>query len=68
MGDEPVISENAKTVLENRYLIKDEQGKIIETPGRLFSRVARLVASVEANYGVGDDYIGDYWWTSGSKE
>ncbi|HEY5503995.1 MAG TPA: adenosylcobalamin-dependent ribonucleoside-diphosphate reductase, partial [Sedimentisphaerales bacterium] len=35
----------------NRYLIKDEQGKIIETPGQLFSRVARLVASVEANYG-----------------
>ena len=51
MGDEPVISENAMTVLENRYLIKDEQGKIIETPGQLFSRVARLVASVEANYG-----------------
>jgi ribonucleoside-diphosphate reductase alpha chain len=51
IGDEPVLSENATTVLESRYLIKDEQGKIIETPGQLFSRVARLVASVEANYG-----------------
>ncbi len=51
MGDEPVISENAMTVLETRYLIKDEQGKIIETPGQLFSRVARLAASIEANYG-----------------
>jgi ribonucleoside-diphosphate reductase alpha chain len=50
-GGEPVLSENALTVLENRYLIKDEQGKIIETPGQLFSRVARLVASIEANYG-----------------
>ena len=49
--DEPVLSENAVTVLENRYLIRDEQGKIIETPGQLFSRVARLVASIEANYG-----------------
>ncbi len=50
-SDEPVLSENAMTVLENRYLIRDEQGKIIETPGQLFSRVARLVASIEANYG-----------------
>lgn len=48
---EPVLSKNALTVLENRYLIRDEQGKIIETPGQLFSRVARLVASIEANYG-----------------
>ena len=47
---EPVLSENAITVLENRYLIRDEQGKIIETPGQLFSRVARLVASIEANF------------------
>jgi ribonucleoside-diphosphate reductase alpha chain len=50
-GGEPILSENAMTVLENRYLIRDEQGKIIETPGRLFHRVARLVASIEANYG-----------------
>ena len=32
-GGEPVLSENAMTVLDNRYLIKDEQDKIIETPG-----------------------------------
>jgi ribonucleoside-diphosphate reductase alpha chain len=50
-GGEPVLSENAMTVLENRYLIRDEQGKIIETPGQLFHRVARLVASIETNYG-----------------
>ncbi len=50
-GGEPVLSENAMTVLENRYLIRDEQRKIIETPGQLFSRVARLVASIEINYG-----------------
>ncbi|MFH1370899.1 MAG: adenosylcobalamin-dependent ribonucleoside-diphosphate reductase [Planctomycetota bacterium] len=53
-GAEPALSENAVTVLENRYLIKDEQGKIIETPGQLFSRVAYLVASTEANYGASD--------------
>ena len=50
-GGEPILSENAMTVLEKRYLIRDEQGKVIETPGQLFHRVARLVASIEANYG-----------------
>ena len=59
-GDEPALSENGTTVLENRYLIKDEQGKIIETPGQLFSRVARLVASVETNYG-GDENQVNQW-------
>ncbi len=56
-GPEPALSENAVTVLENRYLIKDEQGKIIETPGQLFSRVAYLVASTEANYGAGENEV-----------
>jgi ribonucleoside-diphosphate reductase alpha chain len=59
-GPEPALSENAKTVLENRYLIKDEQGKIIETPGQLFSRVARLVASIEANYGAVEDEVNQW--------
>ena len=53
-------SENALTVLENRYLIRDEQGKIIETPGQLFSRVARLVASIEANYGCNEAEVAQW--------
>ncbi|MGA2093538.1 MAG: adenosylcobalamin-dependent ribonucleoside-diphosphate reductase [Sedimentisphaerales bacterium] len=57
VGEEPVLSENAVTVLENRYLAKDEQGKIIETPGQLFSRVALVVASNEKNYGATDEEI-----------
>jgi ribonucleotide reductase alpha subunit len=48
---EPILSENALTVLENRYLIRDDKGKITETPGQLFNRVAHLVASIDANYG-----------------
>jgi len=50
-GDEPVLSENAITVLQNRYLIRDEAGNCIETPGQLFSRVASLVADIEGRYG-----------------
>jgi len=46
-----VLSENALTVLQSRYLIKDRQGKCIETPAQLFSRVAELVAGAEAKYG-----------------
>lgn len=44
------LSENALRVLESRYLRKDENGKLIETPQQLFQRVARNVASVEKIY------------------
>lgn len=50
-GKAPVLSENALTILQSRYLIKDQQGKCIETPAQLFSRVALLVAKAEAQYG-----------------
>ncbi len=38
------LSPNALTVLEKRYLLRDNSGKIIETPGQLFDRVAKAVA------------------------
>ena len=44
---EPRLSENARIVLEKRYLAKDDTGKVIETPERLFQRVAKFVASAE---------------------
>jgi ribonucleoside-diphosphate reductase alpha chain len=50
-GEMPVLTKNALRVLQNRYLIKDEHGKCIETPAQLFSRVASLVAYAEAQYG-----------------
>ena len=42
------ISENARTVLERRYLAKDN-GKI-ETPEEMLRRVAANVASAEQNW------------------
>ncbi|MEW5747291.1 MAG: vitamin B12-dependent ribonucleotide reductase [Candidatus Thermoplasmatota archaeon] len=51
---EPQISSNARTVLERRYLKKDDDGKPVETPRQLFERVARAIASAEANYGAGE--------------
>ncbi len=52
---EPQIADNARTVLERRYLRKDEQGKVVETPRGLFERVARAIAHAEKNYGMSDE-------------
>lgn len=45
------LSQNALTVLQKRYLKKNEEGKIIEAPEDLFRRVARHVASADVHYG-----------------
>jgi ribonucleoside-diphosphate reductase alpha chain len=45
------LSQNAIKVLEKRYLKKNEEGKIVETPEDLFSRVARSIAVADAQYG-----------------
>jgi ribonucleoside-diphosphate reductase alpha chain len=44
------LTENAIKVLEKRYLTKDENGIVIETPSELFERVAKAVASADAQY------------------
>ena len=41
----------ALRVLEERYLRRDPQGQVLETPEELFRRVARGVAAAEARYG-----------------
>jgi ribonucleoside-diphosphate reductase alpha chain len=45
------LSENAKEVLKRRYLKKDEEGRIIETPEELFRRVATAIAEIDSFYG-----------------
>jgi ribonucleoside-diphosphate reductase alpha chain len=44
------ISQNALRVLEKRYLKKDKEGKVVETPEDMFHRVAAAIASAELNY------------------
>jgi len=46
----PKLSENSLTVLEKRYLARNEKGDIIESPEDLFKRVARFVASADFAY------------------
>ena len=44
------ITENARTVLERRYLKKDESGQVCESPEHMFRRVASHIAQAEKNY------------------
>ncbi len=41
------LSDNALRVLSARYLLRDENRNLIETPEQLFQRVARAIASAE---------------------
>ncbi|MEW6442114.1 MAG: vitamin B12-dependent ribonucleotide reductase [bacterium] len=50
----PGLSENALRVLEKRYLQKDANGLLIETPEQMFRRVARAVAQADDLYPNGD--------------
>lgn len=48
---EPKLTVNAIEVLRKRYLLKDENERIIETPAQMFRRVAKVVAGVDRKYG-----------------
>lgn len=39
---------NAQQLLNARYLLKDAEGRIVETPNQLFRRVANFIASAES--------------------
>lgn len=45
------ISENAKKVLEKRYLAKNSEGEVVETIDGMLRRVAQAVASADGAYG-----------------
>jgi ribonucleoside-diphosphate reductase alpha chain len=51
------LSQNARTVLEKRYLVKDKSGKAVETPEEMFWRVAATVAEPERRYGKTDKQV-----------
>ncbi|MFB0521249.1 MAG: vitamin B12-dependent ribonucleotide reductase [Desulfatiglandales bacterium] len=48
------LSTNALRVLKKRYLRKDANGDVVETPDQMFRRVAHHVAMAEKNYAGAD--------------
>ncbi len=59
-GRELGFSDNAIKVIEKRYLVRNEQGEIIETPKGMFHRMARALAEVETHYGADETQV-KFW-------
>ncbi|UCC28635.1 MAG: adenosylcobalamin-dependent ribonucleoside-diphosphate reductase, partial [Candidatus Bathyarchaeota archaeon] len=57
--DELKLPLNAILVLERRYLRKDERGRVIETTGQMFRRVAKGIAAMEKRYGKSDPEVAE---------
>ncbi len=55
---QPEFSETALTVLDRRYLKKDEQGKVVEVPEQMLWRVARTIAEADRLYDEKSDILG----------
>ena len=51
------LSQNARTVLDKRYLVKDKSGKSTEKPEDMFWRVATVVAEADRRYGASDGAV-----------
>ncbi|WP_305045689.1 ribonucleotide reductase N-terminal alpha domain-containing protein [Geoalkalibacter sp.] len=49
------LTTNARTVLERRYLKRDAEGKVLETPEDMFRRVAKTIAAAETRFAKGQD-------------
>ncbi|HLC52698.1 MAG TPA: adenosylcobalamin-dependent ribonucleoside-diphosphate reductase [Candidatus Nanoarchaeia archaeon] len=48
------FSNQALKILDQRYLLKDETGGLIETPKQMLRRVAAAIAEVDKSYGAND--------------
>jgi ribonucleoside-diphosphate reductase alpha chain len=50
IGGEPKLTVNSLEVLKKRYLLKNDEGDIIETPSEMFRRVARAIADPDKKF------------------
>jgi ribonucleoside-diphosphate reductase alpha chain len=53
------LTQNARTVLEKRYLVKNEKGLPVEQPEDLFWRVATVVADADRRYGASEGAVNE---------
>ncbi|NLW34108.1 adenosylcobalamin-dependent ribonucleoside-diphosphate reductase [Syntrophorhabdus aromaticivorans] len=63
MDTAPRLDDNALLVLRKRYLVKDSEGKLLETPEGMFRRVAGFIAWAEERYRAGnrDRVAGEFY-------
>jgi len=54
------LSDNALRVLAGRYLQRDDNGDICESPDEMYDRVAKALAEVERDYGKSEEAVQDY--------
>lgn len=54
------FSNNALKVLAGRYLQRDKEGEVCESPEDMFNRVSTALAKVEENYGAEPEQVRDY--------
>jgi len=47
MDRRPYLTENSRRLVESRYLLKNNEGKVVETPRQMFERVAKCVTYAE---------------------
>ncbi|MEM2165562.1 MAG: vitamin B12-dependent ribonucleotide reductase [Candidatus Bathyarchaeia archaeon] len=55
--DDLKLTVNAVRLLERRYLLRDLDGRIIETPSQMFARVAHAIALADRFYGASWDEV-----------
>jgi len=53
------LGETGMYIMEKKYLVRDDYGKIIETPAERFFTVAKSVAEIERGYGKSEEEIAD---------
>ena len=54
---EPELTQNSIVVLQRRYLIKDSNGNVVESPEQLFHRVANVIAAPDEKFGTEPDEV-----------
>src|SRR3989344_327316 len=57
LEDKIELLPSAITILEKRYLKKDDRGEVVETAEDMFRRVAYNIAKADENYGANGDEI-----------
>jgi ribonucleoside-diphosphate reductase alpha chain len=54
INEVPELTNHARRVLEARYLIRNADGEVTETPDQMFRRVAANVSRSELSYGASE--------------